>query len=197
MYSVWCVRARMNNERTNGVLKQTAGPPECVGTWGLVPTVFGRYMNPIPIIGGNDAHSKINLFPTPHQYLRHSGAPNYSNEYSTIHGCKLYYHAMSLFLPYLFASDKLNLELIWKVLIHCSWNDISSLFCWRVDTTWAFFLVKLWKKSFIFSEMIDILKNIWPDSFESMKVRIFSEKNLWLKYEFIWKSIVSVLVPRV
>lgn len=102
----------MNNERTNGVLKQTAGPPECLGTWGLVPTIFGRYMNPIPIIGGNDAHSIIHLFPTPHQYLRHSGAPNYSNEYSTIHGCKLYYHAMSLFLPQLFAFDKLNLELI-------------------------------------------------------------------------------------
>ena len=64
----------------------------------------------------------LKLVPTPHQYFGHSGAPDYSNEYSTIHGYKLYYHATSLFLPYLFAFDKLNLELIWKVLIHCNWN---------------------------------------------------------------------------
>ena len=41
-----------------------AGAPECMGMWGLVPTNFIRYINPIKYGGGGADYAKGQLIPT-------------------------------------------------------------------------------------------------------------------------------------
>ena len=59
LYSSWC------GERLLLVGKafKLTGPPERIGTWGLVPTNFVRYSIPIPIRMGKDYAHRIGLSP--------------------------------------------------------------------------------------------------------------------------------------